>query len=153
MRSRLNKNNLRKQLTFHDVTIGFPRKWRLSHDCRNSILMTRHYPDLSSDSDWYCVETLLQPMRSTTQTWVVTQHQRGVFSVLYQASFRGESSGGVAKMSAVFSGYLATRPQLFKRWIVLSNVWTTWACGLNRYCISVRSTFYQKPLRKSLMPP
>ena len=121
MRSRLNKNNLRKQLTFHDFSIGFPRKLRLSHDCRNSILMTRHYPDLSSDSDWYRVENLLQPMRSTTQIWVVTRHQREIFSLVYQTSFCGESSGGVAKMSAVFSGYLATRPQLFKRWITLST--------------------------------
>ena len=39
--------------------------------------MTRHYPDLSSASDWSrcCVGNLLQPIRSTTQIWVMTRHQ------------------------------------------------------------------------------
>ena len=40
----------------HDVTdvmCGFPAKWNLGrNDCRNSILMTRHYPDLGSAPDW-----------------------------------------------------------------------------------------------------
>ena len=39
-------------LTFHDAITSFPVKWRLRNDRRNSILMTRHYPDLSSASDW-----------------------------------------------------------------------------------------------------
>ena len=33
-------SSLRKQPTFHDATTGFPAKWRLTSDCRNSILMT-----------------------------------------------------------------------------------------------------------------
>ena len=40
--------------------------------------MTRHYvlyPVLCSTSDWSCcVENLLQPIRSTTQIWVVTRY-------------------------------------------------------------------------------
>ena len=36
--------NLRKKRTFRDATTGFPAKWRLRNDRRNSILMTRHYP-------------------------------------------------------------------------------------------------------------
>ena len=45
-------NILRKQPWFHDPTTGFPTKWRLRKDCNNSILMTCHYPDLGSASDW-----------------------------------------------------------------------------------------------------
>ena len=123
MRSRLNKNNLRKQLTFpDDSTTGFPTKWRLRNERRNAILMTGHYSDLGSAFDWsYRVEILLQPIRSTGQIWVFTRHHCGISALVSQTSFRGESSGGVAKMSVVFSGYLGTRPQVFKRWITLST--------------------------------
>ena len=39
---------------------------------RNSILMTRHYPELGSAPDWLCrMGNLIQPMRSTTQIWVI----------------------------------------------------------------------------------
>ena len=38
-------NSLRKQPTFGDATAGFPAKWRLRNVHRNSILITRHYPD------------------------------------------------------------------------------------------------------------
>ena len=38
--------SLRKQLTFGDATPGFPGKWHLTNERRNSILTTRHYPDL-----------------------------------------------------------------------------------------------------------
>ena len=39
--------SLRKQPTLRDTTIGFPAKWRLRNERRNSILMKRHY------SNWY----------------------------------------------------------------------------------------------------
>ena len=42
--------SMRKQPTFGDVTTGFPAKWRLRNGGRNSILITRHYPDLGSDA-------------------------------------------------------------------------------------------------------
>ena len=43
--------------------------------------MTCHYPDLGSASDWsYRVGNLFQPIRSTTQIWVVTRHQYGFFT-------------------------------------------------------------------------
>ena len=42
--------------------------------------MTRNYLDLGSASDWsYRVGNLIQPIRSTTQVWVVTRHQYGNF--------------------------------------------------------------------------
>ena len=44
--------SLRKQPTLRDATTGFPTKWRISHERRNSILITLHYPELSSASGW-----------------------------------------------------------------------------------------------------
>ena len=53
--------------TFRVATTGFPMKWHLRNDCRNFILLARHYPDLDSASDWSCrVENFIQPIRSTT---------------------------------------------------------------------------------------
>ena len=76
-------SSLRKQPTFGDVSTGFPAKWRLRNERRNSILMTRHHPDLGSASDWsYRVGNLIQPIRSTTQMWVETRYQYGIFSDL-----------------------------------------------------------------------
>ena len=90
--------SLRKQPTFCAATTGFPAKWRLRNERRNSILMTRHYPDLGSASDWSChVGNLLQPIRITTQTWLVTRHQYGFSALVSQTSIREKTSGGVAK--------------------------------------------------------
>jgi len=44
--------SLRKQPTFREVATWALAKRRLSNERRNSILMTRHYPDLGSASDW-----------------------------------------------------------------------------------------------------
>ena len=87
-----------KQPTLRNAATGFPAKWRLRKDRRNSILMTRHYPELGSASDWSChVGNLLQPFRSTTRIWVVSSHQYGISALVSQTSFRGETSGGVVK--------------------------------------------------------
>ena len=92
------KTSLKKQTKFCDATIGFPAKWRLRNERRNSILMTRHYSDLDSASDWSCrVGYLPQPIWSTTQIWVVTRHQDGISALVSQTSFCGETSHGVAK--------------------------------------------------------
>ena len=57
-----------------------------------------NYPDLGSASDWSChVRNLLQPIRSTTQIWVVTRHKYGISALVSQMLFHGESSGGVMK--------------------------------------------------------
>ena len=40
---------------------------------------------------------LLQPIRSTTQIWVVTRHRYGISEHDSQERFRGETSVGVAK--------------------------------------------------------
>ena len=71
---------------------------------RNSILMTRHYRDMGNFSDWSCrVGNLIQPIRSTTQIWVVTRHQYGISVLVSHTSFGGETSG------SVFTGYLIFR--------------------------------------------
>ena len=65
-----------KQPTFGDATAGFPTKWCLRNERRNSVRILCYYPDLGSSSDWSCsVENLIKPIRSTTQIWVVTRHQ------------------------------------------------------------------------------
>ena len=70
----------------------------LRNERRNSILMTRHYPDLGSASDWLNqISHTARPIRSTTQIWVVTRHQYGISALVSQTSFRGETSGSVVK--------------------------------------------------------
>ena len=55
--------SLRKEPTFREAL----EKRRLSNEHRNSILMTRHYPDLGSSSDWLKREGIsFQPVRSAT---------------------------------------------------------------------------------------
>ena len=80
-----------KQTTFRDTTGGVLAKWRRRRERRNSILMTRHYPDLGNASDWSClVGNLLQPIRSTTQIWVAKRHQYGNSALISQTLFRKE---------------------------------------------------------------
>ena len=94
----LSHASLRKQLTCGAATTGFPTKWHLRNKRRNSILMTCHYLDLGSASDRSCrVGNLIQPIRSTTQIWVVTHHHYGISALVYQTSFGGEISGSIAK--------------------------------------------------------
>ena len=70
----------------------------LRNERRNSILMTRHYPDLGSASDWLNqISHTARPIRSTTHIWVVTRHQYGISALVSQTSFRGETSGSVVK--------------------------------------------------------
>ena len=55
----------RKHSTSGDVTTGFPAKWRLRNERRNSILMTWHNPDLGSASDWSCRKGKFTPTKQT----------------------------------------------------------------------------------------
>ena len=53
-----------------------------------------------TDDGWcfWLVGNLLQPIRTTTQIWVVNKrHQFGISAFVSQTSFRGETSGGIAK--------------------------------------------------------
>ena len=68
------------------------------NECRNSILMMAHYPDLGSASDWLNqIYLAARPMRSTTQILVVTCHQYGISALFSQTSFGAEASGSVAE--------------------------------------------------------
>ena len=90
--------SLRKQPTFCDATTGFPTKRRLRNERRNSILMTLHYSDLSSASDWLNqISHTARPIRSTTLIWVVTRHQYGISAPVSQTSFGGETRGSATK--------------------------------------------------------
>ena len=87
-----------KSRHFATLPLVSPQKWRLRNDFRNSILMTCHYPDLGRVSDWSCPEgNLLQPIRSTTQIWVVTRHQYGISAHVPGTLFSGETWSGIAK--------------------------------------------------------
>ena len=101
-----------KQLTFGDATTGFPAKWRPRNECRNSILMTLHYPELGIASDWSCrvgKKFKIQPIRSTTQIWVVMRHQYGISVLVSQTSFGGETSGSVAKCRLFYQAKRSTK--------------------------------------------
>ena len=105
------RSSLRKQPISRDTTTGFPAKWRLGNEHRNSILslMTCHYPDLGTASDWSCrLWNLLQPIRSITQIWVVTRHQYGISALVSQTSFWGRNRSWHRKISSFFSGWYHT---------------------------------------------
>ena len=40
---------------------------------------------------------LIQPIRNTTQIWLVMRHQYGISALVSQTSYGGETSGSVAK--------------------------------------------------------
>ena len=61
------------------------------NEMRNSILITCHYPDLGSASDWLKRISLARITRSTTQMWVVTGHQYGISAPVPQTSLRGKT--------------------------------------------------------------
>ena len=75
--------------------------------------MTRHYPDLGSISDWLNqISQVARPIRSTTQILVVMHHRYGIFALVSQTSFGGETqgcrnasaTGAIAAFFVVFAG-------------------------------------------------
>ena len=95
--------SLRRQVTFGNAATGFPAKWCLRKECRNSILMTCHYPDLGSASDWLNqISHVARTIRSTTQTWVVKRYQYGISTLVSQTSFGRETIGSIATCRPFF---------------------------------------------------
>ena len=93
-----NQGSVRKQLAFCNATTGFPAKRCLRSEHRNYILVTRLYPDLGCAFDWFKqISHPAQPIRSTTQIWVVTHHRYGISTLISQSLFRGETSGSIVK--------------------------------------------------------
>ena len=70
--------------------------------------------DLGSAFDWSCrLGYLLQPIRSTSQIWVVTCHQYGVSVLISQMSFLRGNSGGIVKWQ-LFSQAIVKTVTLYK---------------------------------------
>ena len=73
-------------MTRHYPGLGSAFDW----SSRVGNLMTRHYPGLGSAFDWSSrVGNLIQPIRGTTQIWVVTRHQHRISALVSQMSFGG----------------------------------------------------------------
>ena len=96
----LSLTSLRKQPAFCNATTGYPSKWRFRNKRRNSMLMTGHYPDLGSASDW--LKICFHRLGVTTHICLVTRHQYGNSALVSRTSFRGETSCGVV-LSRLFS--------------------------------------------------
>ena len=62
----------------------------------NSILTTRHYPDLGSASDWLRQISQRHDQSEVVPIWVVTRNQYGIYALVSQTSFHGETVGDVA---------------------------------------------------------
>ena len=110
--------SLRKQQTLGDTITGFPANWRLRNERRNSILMTRHYPDLDSASDWLNqIFHEERPFSSSIQIWVVTRHQYGISTLVFRTSFGGR------KLVLVLTGYLHGQSEFLEvKLILLSQI-------------------------------
>ena len=108
---------------FMMLPLVFSTKWRPGNGGRNSILMTCHYlglslwsqtyfrlsllsiagyPELGIASDWSChMANLLQPIRRTTQIWVMMHHQRGISVLVSQMAGWRENQSWRCIMSVV----------------------------------------------------
>ena len=111
--------SLRKP-TFHGATNGSPGKLRQGNERRNSKLMTYHYPDRGSASDWSCREG----RRSTTQIWKVYVINIENSELVYQTSCisRG-NQWRCREMSVVSSGYSCPWRCVNLSFALLSNLY------------------------------
>ena len=112
---------LRKRPTVCDSTTGLDEKWRVWNKHRNSILMTRHYPELGSASDWlYRKGNLLQPISTLPRA------EKGhVISIKFLQSFfsiRRHFTRKPLVASRNVGCFLRLR-QLHMRWITFSPVY------------------------------
>ena len=72
------------------LPLSFPTKCRLRSECKSSVLMTRHYPDLGSASDWLNqICHAARPIREITHISVVTGHQYGIYVFLRRFEYAG----------------------------------------------------------------
>ena len=87
--------------------------------------------ECTSASDWSCcVGNLIQPIRSTTQIWVVMRHQYGISVLVSQTSF--------GRKPVVASPNVGCFLRLV--WILAQKVFwpfEKWAPGLKHLCIGV----------------
>ena len=89
-----------KTATFHNTTTDFFAKWRLRNECRNSILMMCHAPNMGSASD----------CRVCTPFWTKNSWTfQGHFSHFWRTPFSAKKS-----LESVFFGSSTT-------WVILSQ--------------------------------
>ena len=70
----------------------------LQNEHRNSIMMTCHYPDLGSDSNWFKQTSYTaQPIKSATHVRKVISQQYGISAFHPNTAFCRETSGDIAK--------------------------------------------------------
>ena len=69
---------------FSELGYGFPIKWCLRNECGNLLLTTHHY---TLGQNFWLVEYLLHPIKSSTQILVVKCHQWGIYALVPQKSF------------------------------------------------------------------
>ena len=102
-------SHLEKSLnSVNSFTLG-----RAKHSGSDRECKYRYFPfsdplsDQGSASDWLChLGNLFQPIRSTTQIWVVKCYQYGISVLISQMSFLKGNSGSIVKCQLfVFSGY------------------------------------------------
>ena len=109
----------------HDINLRRTRKkirvpdgiWTHDPPWSSQVIFPRYslalFSSFSIPPHWsWLVGNLLQPIRSTSQIWVVTRHQFGIPRLVSQTLFRGATSGGVEK-SRLYSP--ATRSSLRSR--------------------------------------
>ena len=82
-----------------------------------------------SEQYFWLVEANFQTVRSTTQIWEVTSRQYGVFALVSQTSFHGETGVGVAKcrlFSQAKLGYLRVEmPHLMRTCILTERLYVS----------------------------
>ena len=82
--------------------------WEMTSKCNEC-----HYPDLDCSSNWlnHEISHVAQPIKSTTQIWVVTHYQHGISALILRKSFCGQASGGIAKCTLfIFLFFGLTKP-------------------------------------------
>ena len=72
--------------------------WRRHQRFPREVTSEKRTQKFSTDDAWIWLdETDFQPIRSSTQIWVVTRHQGGISVLVSQTPFLIETRGGVAK--------------------------------------------------------
>ena len=98
---------------------GFSTRYCLRTEHRNSPLMTCYYQDLGCAFDWLKqISYMAQPIRSTTQFWVVSHNQYGISALISQRSFCGETSGRIVKCQLFSQAIIraVTKFKLARKW-------------------------------------
>ena len=101
-------------INFCDATTDMSLKWHPRNKCRNTILMTCHYPDLGHASDWSCwVVNFLQPIRNTIGIWVLMGHQYGISAFTFRCHCVGKPVIPLQNVSCFPSLYFWTHLYMY----------------------------------------